>query len=87
MTGQPYRMVYRFDEPDAERRNLKRTLLAQELMKNGVLTFRGFLLPSVTHGDEELARTLDAYRAALRVVREADADGSFARRLEIPLLI
>jgi glutamate-1-semialdehyde aminotransferase len=86
MVGLPYRMVYRFDEPDGTRRALKRTLLIQELMKNGVLTFRGFLLPSLAHGDEELARTLEAYRAALRAVRDADADGSFARRLEIPLV-
>jgi glutamate-1-semialdehyde 2,1-aminomutase len=87
MVGLPYRMVYRFDEPDPARRTLKRTLLAQELMKCGLLTFRGFMLPSLAHGDEELGRTLEAYRAALRLVRDADADGSFARRLEMPLVV
>jgi glutamate-1-semialdehyde 2,1-aminomutase len=86
LVGQPYRMVYRFEEPDRERCTLKRTLLKQELMKRGVLTFRGFLLPSLAHGDEELAFTVDAYRAALAVVRHADVDGSFARRLEVPLV-
>jgi glutamate-1-semialdehyde aminotransferase len=86
MIGQPYRMVYRFEEPDRERCSLKRTLLKQELMKRGVLTFRGFLLPSLAHGEEELALTLNAYRAALGVVRDADTDGSFARRLEVPLV-
>ena len=86
LVGQPYRMVYRFEEPDRERCALKRTLLKQELMKNGILTFRGFMLPSLAHGEEELALTLAAFRTALLTVREADADGSFARRLEIPLV-
>jgi glutamate-1-semialdehyde 2,1-aminomutase len=87
MVGRPYRMVYEFLEPDAGRRALMRTLLIQELMKRGVLTFRGFLLPSLAHGDEELALTQAAYEGAFRVVREAEADGSFARRLEVPLVI
>jgi glutamate-1-semialdehyde aminotransferase len=87
LTGQPYRLVYQFLEPDERRRTLKRTLLIQELLKGGILTFRGFLLPGLAHGEEELARTLHVYRAALEVVRQADADGSFARRLEIPLVV
>jgi glutamate-1-semialdehyde aminotransferase len=87
MIGQPYRMVYEFLEPDIDRRALKRTLLIQELMKRGILTFRGFLLPSLAHSEEELTHTLAAYDGALRVVCDADADGSFARRLEIPLVI
>jgi glutamate-1-semialdehyde 2,1-aminomutase len=87
MIGLPYRMVYRFDEPDAGRRALKRTLLIQELLQQGVLTFRGFLLPSLAHGDEELDRTLAAFRAALRRVREADAADSLVRELEIPLVV
>ena len=86
MIGQPYRMVFRFEEPDRERCTLKRTLLKQELLKRGVLTFRGFLLPSLAHGEEELALTLHAYREALGVVRDSDTDGSFARRLEMPLV-
>ncbi len=87
MVGQPYRMVYRFDEPDLNRRALKRTLLIQELMKNGVLTFRGFMLPSLAHGDAELVQTLEAFRTSLQAVQEADNDGSFAHRLEIPLVL
>jgi glutamate-1-semialdehyde 2,1-aminomutase len=87
MIGRPYRMVYEFLEPDVALRGLKRTLLIQELMKRGVLTFRGFLLPSLAHGEEELTLTLAAYEGALRVVRDAGADGSFARRLEVPLVV
>ena len=87
MVGQPYRMVFEYLEPDVARRSLKRTLLIQELMKRQVLTFRGFMLPSLAHGEAELAHTLAAFDGALRVVREAEADGSFARRLEVPLVI
>jgi glutamate-1-semialdehyde aminotransferase/predicted aldo/keto reductase-like oxidoreductase len=87
MVGMPYRMVYKFLEPDNERRCLKRTLLVQELMKRGVLTFRGFMLPSLAHGEEELAFTVAAFDGALRVVREADASGSYARWLEIPPIL
>ena len=86
MIGLPYRMVYRFEEPDRERCTLKRTLLKQELLKRGVLTFRGFLLPSLAHCEEDLESTLEAYRAALVVVRDADAADSFARLLEVPLV-
>jgi glutamate-1-semialdehyde aminotransferase/predicted aldo/keto reductase-like oxidoreductase len=87
MVGMPYRMVYKFLEQDNERRCLKRTLLIQELMKRGVLTFRGFMLPSLAHGEEELAFTVAAFDGALRVVREADASGSYARWLEIPPIL
>jgi glutamate-1-semialdehyde aminotransferase/predicted aldo/keto reductase-like oxidoreductase len=86
MVGRPYRCVYRFADPDPERLMFKRTLLSQELMKRGVLTFRGFMLPSLAHGEEELTDTLTAFQHALDVVRCADRDGSFAQRLEIPLI-
>jgi hypothetical protein len=61
-----------------------RTLLQQELLQRGVLTFRGFMLPSVAHGEEELGLTLEAFRGALQRVQEVADEGSFARHLEIP---
>jgi glutamate-1-semialdehyde aminotransferase/predicted aldo/keto reductase-like oxidoreductase len=84
MVGLPFRMVYRFDEPDTTRRLLMRTLLQQELLQRGVLTFRGFLLPSLAHGEEELGLTLTAFRGALQRVQEVADEGSFARHLEVP---
>jgi glutamate-1-semialdehyde aminotransferase len=87
LIGPPYRMVYRFNEPDADRRALMRTLLKQELLKRGVMTFRGFMLPSAAHGDPELEQTAAAFESALRRVRDvADAD-DFERHLEIPPVI
>jgi glutamate-1-semialdehyde aminotransferase len=87
MVGLPYRMVYRFREPDACRRALMRTLLQQELLKGGVMTFRGFLLPSIAHGDSELGRTLSAYEAALRRVAEACDSAYLEPSLEIPTIV
>ena len=87
MVGLPFRMVYRFSEPDERRRTLLRTLLHQELLKRGVLSFRGFFLPSAAHGDEELGRTAAAFDAALRRVVEVDARDCFEQVLEIPPVV
>ena len=51
LIGVPFRMIYRFAEPDAQRRGLMRTLLQQELLQRGILTYKGFMLPSLAHGD------------------------------------
>jgi glutamate-1-semialdehyde 2,1-aminomutase len=84
LIGLPYRMVYRFEEPEERRRTRRRTLLQQELLKHGVLTFKGFMLPSIAHGDEEIDRTLAAFRAALTTVAASAHDASIASDLEIP---
>jgi glutamate-1-semialdehyde 2,1-aminomutase len=85
LIGVPFRMIYRFDEPDALRRALMRTLLQQELLQHGILTYKGFMLPSTAHGALELEQTVSAFRSALTRVQEVDADGAFVRNLEIPL--
>jgi glutamate-1-semialdehyde 2,1-aminomutase len=87
LVGLPFRMVYRFNEPDAGRRTLMRTLLQQELLKRGVLSFRGFLLPSTAHGDAELEQTTDAFEAALRRVAEVGGRNCFEEELEIPPVV
>jgi glutamate-1-semialdehyde aminotransferase len=83
LIGLPFRMAYAFREPEPTRRMLMRTLLHQELLGRGILTFRGFMLPSLAHGDAELTQTLEAFRAALRLVREAADADDFERHLEI----
>jgi len=87
MIGLPFRMVYRFNEPDQPRRTLMRTLLQQELLKHGVLAFRGFMLPSTAHGEQELHETLAAFEAAFRRVQEVSAGDCFERHLEIPPIV
>jgi hypothetical protein len=44
--GPPFRMALAFDEPDVERLRLKRTLCQQELLRAGVITYNGVMLPS-----------------------------------------
>jgi glutamate-1-semialdehyde aminotransferase len=84
MIGIPFRMIYRFNEPDAQTRVLLRTLLQQELLQRGILTYKGFMLPSLAHGTLEVEQTLSAFRGALTHVQEVAAEQAFVRHLEIP---
>ncbi|HEV2806654.1 MAG TPA: aminotransferase class III-fold pyridoxal phosphate-dependent enzyme [Chthoniobacterales bacterium] len=86
LIGPPFRMLVAFDEPNAHRRTLMRTLLQQELLKAGVLTTKNLFLPSVAHDDIALDETRAAFDQALQVVAEASATDRFAAYLEIPAL-
>jgi glutamate-1-semialdehyde 2,1-aminomutase len=82
--GPPFRMVLAFREPDAHHVTLMRTLVQQELLKRGVLTYMGFMLPSYAHDDRVLDETLDAFAHALGLLAQAERKGSFASYLEVP---
>ncbi|MBL7178020.1 MAG: aminotransferase class III-fold pyridoxal phosphate-dependent enzyme [Desulfobacteraceae bacterium] len=86
MIGVPYRMLYTFHEQDIIQRSLKRTFLQQELLKRGILTFMGYMLPSAAHGEKELEQTISAFRGALQRLQEVSAEQTFARYLDIPLM-
>jgi len=85
MIGVPYRQIYRFDEPDARRRGLMRTLLQQELLQRGVLTYKGFMLPSLAHRPADVEQTAAAFREALARVQDVADNNAFVGALEIPL--
>jgi glutamate-1-semialdehyde 2,1-aminomutase len=84
--GPPFRMLLVFREPDARRRSLMRTLVQQELLRQGVLTTQILLLPSAAHDEEALEVTRRAFEHALGVLAEALEDDRFASYLEIPPL-
>jgi glutamate-1-semialdehyde 2,1-aminomutase len=84
--GPPYRMLMAFAEPDGPRRALMRTLLHQELLKQGVLTCQNLLLPSIAHDAAALDATERAFDRALRTVAKAGEEDRFAAYLEIPPL-
>jgi glutamate-1-semialdehyde 2,1-aminomutase len=84
--GPPFRMALAFNEPDAERLRLKRTLYQQELLKAGVITYGGVMLPSYSHGDHVLKSTFEAVGLGLERVGVAEREDTFHRALEIPLL-
>ncbi len=86
MIGLPIRMIYRYAEPDPLVRRLRRTMLQQELLQRGVLTFVGYMLPSLAHDEATLDKVIAAYREALAVVEQVAEADAFARHLEIPLL-
>jgi glutamate-1-semialdehyde aminotransferase/predicted aldo/keto reductase-like oxidoreductase len=85
-TGPPFRMAFVFREPDPVRRQLKRTLLMQELLKERVITVNGMMLPSYAHDDQALRQTLAAFGTALEVVAHADRRDELHRRVELALL-
>jgi glutamate-1-semialdehyde aminotransferase/predicted aldo/keto reductase-like oxidoreductase len=84
VVGPPFRMVLAFAEPDPARLALMRTLLQQELVRAGVLTYKGFMLPSLAHDDRALEQTLHAFEGALGLLARAMREDSFVRYLEIP---
>ena len=84
--GPPFRMALAFHEPDAERLRLQRTLCQQKLLKAGMITYNGVILPSSTHSDHDMQATLEAFGLALEKVGKAGREDTFHRYLEIPLL-
>jgi glutamate-1-semialdehyde 2,1-aminomutase len=86
MIGPPFRMMLVFAEADGRRRRLLRTLMQQELLKQGVLTTQNLFLPSVAHDGEALELTRRAFERALGVVAAAMRSDRFASLLEIPPL-
>ena len=86
LTGPPFRMGLAFDEPDPHRFSLKRSLYQQELLKAGIITYDGVMLPSFAHDDAILTATLAAVRNALGTVAQAEREGDFDRYLELPPL-
>jgi len=86
MAGPAFRFAFHFQEQDAYRLLQLRTLYQQELMKRGVLTYNGTMLPSYAHGEQAFQQTMEALQGALEVVRRAFLDGNLYRFIEMPLI-
>ena len=84
--GPAFRMVLAFREADPRRRVLMRTLVQQELFKNGVLTTQLLMLPSTAHDAEALTATVKAFERSLTALAQAMKEDRFASYLEIPPL-
>jgi glutamate-1-semialdehyde 2,1-aminomutase len=85
-TGPPFRFTLTFSEARADRRRAMRSLYHQELLKQGLVTHGGVMLPSYAHDSAVLDRTLAAVEHSLQVVATADREDAFDRYLELPLL-
>ena len=64
-------------------RKLRRMLLLQELLRRGVLSYKGLFLPSAAHGERELEETVTRFREALIAVLAAGNGPEVVQRLEI----
>lgn len=84
LTGPPFRMNLIFREPDERRAVLMRTLVQQELVRRGVITYKGFMLPSLAHDEQAFQETVAAFEHALTVLARAAREDAYARYLEIP---
>lgn len=84
VVGPPIRMVLSFREDDPQRIILMRTLLQQELLKAYIITYRGFMLPSLAHDEAVLKQTLEAFSEPLKVLAEAIRNDDFVSRLQVP---
>ncbi len=82
--GPTFRPVFVFQEEDLPRFALQRTLFVQELMRGGMLTNIGVMVPSYAHDEAALARTLEIVGAALETVAEACRRDDLEQRIEIP---
>lgn len=84
--GPPFRMALIFDEPDEERLRRMRTLYIQELLKGGMTTYNGIMLPSYAHDDEVFDQSIAIIAKALEITAEAHRHNDFDRHIEIPLI-
>ena len=84
LAGPPYRMYLAFTEGAAEERVHWRTLLQQELARHGVISHKGYVIPSAAHDGRAVSRALDAFAAALCTIARARAEGSALPYLDIP---
>jgi glutamate-1-semialdehyde 2,1-aminomutase len=84
--GPPFRMALIFHEADPDRLRLKWTFYIQELLKRGITTYNGIMLPSYAHDDLIMEKTLEAMGETLERVAYAEKQDKFERYLEIPIL-
>jgi hypothetical protein len=89
MEGLPVRMVLRFAHTpdDTFRGALVRTFLQQQLLQRGLVTFRGFLMPTAAHSKEDLAETLRIFDESLKALRQAELTDTLVKQLELPLIL
>jgi glutamate-1-semialdehyde aminotransferase len=87
MIGPPFRMVISYKETNRRRLTLMRTLVQQELYKQGILTCMNLFVPCDAHDDRALADACRGLEHAMTVLMQAIEDDCFARYLEIPPIL
>jgi hypothetical protein len=86
MAGPPFRFGLVFGESDPRQLLLLRALYIQELLKEGIITYNGVMLPSYGHDPLALQETLTAIASALERVYRSARRGTLHRDLDFPPL-
>lgn len=84
--GPPFRFALIFKELNKDRLRMKRTLYQQELLKAGVTTYNGIMIPSYAHDNKVLENTISAVEKAVDVITTAERKNDFERYIEIPMI-
>jgi len=89
MEGLPIRTVLRFapTSEDTARGPLVRTFLQQQLLQRGLISFRGFMMPTAAHSEEDLTETLCIFDESLKALRQAELTHTLVKQLELPLIL
>jgi glutamate-1-semialdehyde aminotransferase len=83
--GPAFRMVVHFRDEGPLRQRLLRALFHQEMLKAGVLTYTGFVLPCDGHDAAALEVVASGAERAFAVIGDALRRGQLEAALEIPL--
>jgi glutamate-1-semialdehyde aminotransferase len=84
--GPAFRSTVVFLDNNVSSVRLKRTLYFQELLKRGIMTYNGFMLPCYAHDERALGEALQSAGEAFECVAQATRNGTLERIIEIPLL-
>jgi len=84
LIGPPFRMLLSFKGVDDRTAVLMRTLVQQELVKQGLVTYMGVMLPSLAHNEQSLDETVVMFKHAFEVLVTAWEQNAFSKYLEIP---
>jgi glutamate-1-semialdehyde aminotransferase len=84
VVGTPIRLTLGY--PDRRDAVFLRTFVQQQLLLHGVITFRGVMMPSAAHNDDDLAWTVGAYDATFAALRNALEHNTMFENIEIPFI-
>ena len=76
LKGDPCWLLMQFRNAAKQFCDGHKTLVFQEAIKHGLL-FRGTFVPSLSHGEKEVTKTLTVFKKILKVYKKAIAKGSY----------
>ncbi|PDT64968.1 aspartate aminotransferase family protein [Bradyrhizobium ottawaense] len=84
--GPPFRFALVFDGEDRRQTSMLLTLYMQEVLREGMIPYYGYMLPSYAHDERVLARTIELVGGALDRLMRHWKRGALDEAIEIPLI-